>query len=377
MREKLPRSLPPKIANKLKSNVKPPLRQLMPRRRVKKAFTKTQQRKKEHLELCLDTPSVTSRFGTGLDRYSFVHNALPELDIDEIDVSAKFLGTQLQAPILISSMTGGFALARQVNRNLAAAAQCLGIAMGVGSQRVAIEEPSVADSFEVRDVAPDILLLSNLGAVQLNYGYTVDHCRKAIEMIGANGLILHLNVLQEAVQPEGNRNFKGLSEKITHVCQQLKVPVVVKEVGSGISAEVARRLKQAGVKAIDVAGRGGTSWYAVEAQRAAKRGKPAETTFADWGIPTEEALVAVRQAVPDLEIVASGGIRSGLDIAKCISLGADVGAFGQPLLAAALESPEKVIEFIGGIIHEIKVTMLCVGAKNLDALKKIPLVRCT
>jgi isopentenyl-diphosphate delta-isomerase len=194
-------------------------------------------------------------------------------------------------------------------------------------------------------------------------------------MIGADGLILHLNVLQEAVQPEGNRNFKGLSEKIADVCRQLEVPVVVKEVGSGISAAVAMRLKQAGVKAIDVAGRGGTSWYAVEAQRAAKRGKPAETTFADWGIPTEEALVAVRQAVPDLQIVASGGIRTGLDIAKCIALGADIGAFGQPLLAAALESPEKVVEFILGIIHEIKVTMLCVGAKNLDALKKIPLVR--
>jgi isopentenyl-diphosphate Delta-isomerase len=347
----------------------------MPRRRVKKNFTKTQQRKKEHLELCLDTSNVTGHFGTGLDRYSFVHNALPELDIDEIDVSTEFLGKPLRAPILISSMTGGFDLARQVNRNLAAAAQHLGLAMGVGSQRVAIEEPSVAESFGVRDVAPDILLLGNLGAVQLNYGYTVDHCRRAVEMIGADGLILHLNVLQEAVQPEGNRNFKGIGEKIAAVCRQLEVPVVVKEVGSGISAEVALRLSQAGVKAIDVAGRGGTSWYAVEAQRAAKRGKPAETTFADWGIPTEEALVAVRQAVPDLQIVASGGIRTGLDIAKCIALGADMAAFGQPLLAAALESPEKVVEFIGGIIHEIKVTMLCVGAKHLDTLKTIPLVR--
>ncbi len=347
----------------------------MPRRRVKKALTKTQQRKKEHLELCLDATSVTGRFGTGLDRYSFVHNALPELDIDEIDVSTNFLGKQLQAPILISSMTGGFDLARRVNRNLAAAAQRLGLAMGVGSQRVAIEEPAVADSFEVRDVAPDILLLSNLGAVQLNYGYTVDHCRRAVGMIGADGLILHLNVLQEAVQPEGNRNFKSLGEKIAAVCRQLEVPVVVKEVGSGISAEVAVRLKEAGVKAIDVAGRGGTSWYAVEVQRAAKQGKPAETTFADWGIPTEEALIAVRQAVPDLQIIASGGIRTGLDIAKSIALGADMGAFGQPLLAAALESPEKVVEFIAGIIHEIKITMLCVGAKNLDALKKIPLVR--
>jgi isopentenyl-diphosphate delta-isomerase len=346
----------------------------MPPRRVKKALTRTQQRKKEHLELCLDQNSVTGRLGTGLDRYSFVHNALPELDIDEIDVSAHFLGKKLEAPILISSMTGGFELARQVNRNLAAAAQVLGLAMGVGSQRVAIEEPSVADSFEVRDVAPDILLLSNLGAVQLNYGYNVDHCRRAVEMIGADGLILHLNVLQEAAQPEGNRNFKGLGEKIAAVCRQLEVPVVAKEVGSGISAEVAVRLKQAGVKAIDVAGKGGTSWYAVEAQRAAKQGKPAETTFANWGIPTEAALIAVRKAVPDLQIVASGGIRSGLDIAKCIALGADMTAFGQPLLAAALESPEKVVEFIAGIIYEIKVTMLCVGASNLEALKKTPLL---
>lgn len=347
----------------------------MPRRRVKKALSQTQQRKKEHLELCLDPARVTGHFGTGLDRYSFIHNALPELDIAELDVHTNFLGKQLQAPILISSMTGGFDLARKVNRNLAAAAQHLGLAMGVGSQRVAIEEPLVADSFRVRDVAPDILLLSNLGAVQLNYGYTVEHCRRAVGMIGADGLILHLNVLQEAVQPEGNRNFKGLGEKIAGVCRQLEVPVVVKEVGSGISAEVATRLKQAGVKAVDVAGRGGTSWYAVEAQRAAKGGKPVETTFADWGIPTEEALVAVRQAVPDLQIVASGGIRTGLDIAKSIALGADIAAFGQPLLAAALESPEKVVQFIGAIIQEIKITMLCVGARNLDALKQTPLMR--
>jgi isopentenyl-diphosphate Delta-isomerase len=347
----------------------------MPRRRVKKALTNTQQRKKEHLELCLDPASVTGPTGTGLDHYSFVHNALPELDIDELDIRTNFLGKQLKAPLLISSMTGGFDLARRVNRNLAAAAQELGLAMGVGSQRVAIEAPSVADSFEVRDVAPDILLLGNLGAVQLNYGYSIDHCRKAVAMIGADGLILHLNVLQEAVQPEGNRNFKGLGEKIAEVCRQLEVPVVAKEVGSGISAEVAVRLKGAGVKAIDVAGRGGTSWYAVEARRAAKQGKPAEATFTDWGIPTAEALVTVRQAVPDLQIVASGGIRTGLDIAKAIALGADLSAFGQPLLAAALESPDKVIDFILVIIQEIKIAMLCVGAKNLDELKKIPLVR--
>src|SRR4030095_15850278 len=343
MREKPPRSPPPKSASKLKSNAKPVLCQLMPRRRVKKALTKTQQRKREHLELCLDTTSVTGRFGTGLDRYSFVHNALPELDIDEIDVSTKFLGTQLQAPILISSMTGGFALARQVNRNLAAAAQRLGLAMGVGSQRVAIEEPSVADSFEVRDVAPDILLLSNLGAVQLNYGYTVDHCRRAVEMIGADALILHLNVLQEAVQPEGNRNFSGLTEKIAGICRDLGVPVVAKEVGSGISAEVALRLARAGVKAIDVAGKGGTSWYAVEASRAAKAGQPVDFSFADWGIQTDRSLIAVREVLPEMTLIASGGIRSGLDMAKAIALGADMAALGQPLLAPALESTETVV----------------------------------
>jgi len=347
----------------------------MPRRRVRKALTPTQQRKREHLELCLDTKSVTNSSGTGLDRYHFVHNALPELDMDEIDLSATFLGKRLKAPILISSMTGGFDLARKVNRNLAAAAQQLGLAMGVGSQRVAIEEPSVAESFQVRDVAPDILLLGNLGAVQLNYGYTVQHCRRAVQMISADGLILHLNVLQEAVQPEGNRNFKGLTKKISEVCRELEFPVLAKEVGSGISTDVAIRLRDAGVKAIDIAGRGGTSWYAVEAKRATSRGKPAETTFLDWGIPTEEALVTVRQAVPDLQLVASGGIRTGLDIAKCIALGADIAALGQPLLASALESTAKVVEFLGGIIEEIRVAMLCVGAPNLAVLKKIPLVR--
>jgi isopentenyl-diphosphate delta-isomerase len=272
-------------------------------------------------------------------------------------------------------MTGGFDLARKVNRNLAAAAQALGLAMGVGSQRVAIEEPSAAPSFQVRDVAPDILLFGNLGAVQLNYGYTVDHCRRAVAMIGADGLIFHLNVLQEAVQPEGNRNFKDVGEKIAAVCRDLEVPVMAKEVGNGISVDVAVRLQQAGVKAIDVAGKGGTSWSAVEAQRAAIKGQRPDTAFADWGIPSEEALVSVRRALPDMPLVASGGIRSGVDIAKSIALGADIGAFGQPLLAAALESSARVVEYISRIIHELKVSMLCAGAANLAELRQVPLVR--
>ena len=347
----------------------------MPPRRASKALTQTQQRKKEHLEICLDTERVSGASRTGFDRYYFVHNALPELDIDELDLSTTFLGKRLRAPILISSMTGGFDLARQVTRNLAAAAQELGIAMGVGSQRVAIEEPSAANSFQVRDVAPDILLCANLGAVQLNYGYGLDQCQRAVAMIGADALIFHLNVLQEAVQPEGNRNFKGLTEKIASVCRQLTVPVVVKEVGNGLSVEVARRLVRAGVQAVDVAGKGGTSWSAVEAQRAVQSGQRAETTFADWGIPTEEALVSIRQALPEIPLVASGGIRTGVDVAKAIALGADIAAFGQPLLAAALESSAHVVKFIARVIHEIKVAMLCVGAADLTALRRAPLAR--
>ncbi len=347
----------------------------MPTRRVKNALTQTQKRKKEHLELCLDTESVSSPSSTGLEVYRFVHNALPELDIDEIDIGTTFLGKRLKAPILISSMTGGFDLARKVNRNLAVAAQRLGLAMGVGSQRVAIEEPSAASSFQVRDLAPDILLLGNLGAVQLNYGYGLEQCRRALAMIGADGLILHLNVLQEAVQPEGNRNFKGLTGKIAAMCRELGVPVVAKEVGNGISVDVATRLQRAGVKAIDIAGKGGTSWSAVETQRAARLGQRVDTAFADWGIPTEEAIISVRKALPDIQLIASGGIRSGVDMAKSIALGADLAGLGQPLLAAALESADKVVELLAGVIHELKVSMLCVGSKDLRELRQAPLTR--
>ncbi|HWP56579.1 MAG TPA: type 2 isopentenyl-diphosphate Delta-isomerase [Candidatus Acidoferrales bacterium] len=348
----------------------------MPAKR-KTPLSPTQQRKKEHLELCRDADALGREGRARFDRYSFIHNALPELDFAEIDLRTRFFGKTVNAPLLISSMTGGFGLAKKVNRNLALAAQALGIAMGVGSQRVAIEEPSARDTFQVRDVAPDILLFANLGAVQLNYGYGVEQCRSAVEMIGADGLILHLNVLQEAVQPEGNRNFKGLSAKIAAVCGDLEVPVMAKEVGSGISADVALRLKEAGVRAIDVAGMGGTSWYAVEAKRAAKKGEAYDETFASWGIPTDESLVMVRRAVPDLELVASGGIRSGLDVAKAIALGADLCGIGQPLLNPALESAEQVIKFLERVIYGLRVAMLCVGAPDLASLRRAELARRT
>ncbi len=349
----------------------------MPAKRVKrkKYLTATQQRKKQHLSYSLDTNAVSYPYGSGFDGYTFLHNALPELDMDESDTTARFWGGCVRAPLLISSMTGGFGLARKVNWNLAIAAQELGLAMGVGSQRVALEEPSVAESFQVREVAPDIFLFANLGAVQLNYGYGIDQCRRAVSMIQADALILHLNVLQEATQPEGDRNFKGLTNKIAQICRQLEVPVLVKEVGTGISDEVALRLQDAGVRAIDVAGTGGTSWYAVEARRAAKKGQFPEKTFANWGIPTDESLKMVRRAVPDLELVASGGIRNGLDVGKAVALGANLCGIGQPLLEPALNSAGRVVETISKIIYEIKLTMLCAGARNLEALRQVPLIR--
>src|SRR5439155_1451124 len=238
----------------------------------------------------------------------------------------------LKVPMLISSMTGGAPRAEEINRNLATAAQELGLAMGVGSQRAALQHPELASTYQVRALAPDIPLFANIGAVQLNYAYGVDECRRAVDMIGADALILHLNALQEAVQPEGDTNFAGLVGKIAQVCREVGVPVIAKEVGWGISAEAARMLWEAGVSAIDVAGAGGTSWSQVELHRIpTERGRLVAEAFADWGIPTVTSLLSVRQAgVPEgKRLFASGGVRNGIDVSKGLSLGADVTGMGQ------------------------------------------------
>jgi isopentenyl-diphosphate delta-isomerase len=224
-------------------------------------------RKKEHLGLLLGSELQSVETRTGLEQYYFVHQALPELDLSAVDASTTLFGKPLRAPLLISPMVGGIQPAARINRNLAEAGQSLGIAMGVGSQRCALEDPATAHTYRVRDVAPDILLFANIGAVQLNYGFGVDECLRAVEMIDADGLVLHLNPLQEALQMEGNTNFAGLLAKIEGVCGSLALPVIAKEVGFGISTEVARRLAEAGVAAIDVAGAGGTSWSMVEGRR--------------------------------------------------------------------------------------------------------------
>lgn len=334
------------------------------------------QRKADHIRINLDEDVRFPNLTTGLEQYRFVHQALPELNLGEVDTSQKLWGKQLRAPILISSMTGGTAEAQRVNRNLAAAAEAQGLAMGLGSQRAGLEHTKTADTFRVRDVAPSILLFANLGAVQLNYGYTVDECRRALEMIEADALILHLNPLQEVLQPEGDVNWRGLLAKIGQVCRQLALPVIAKEVGWGMSEITARRLIEAGVAAIDVAGAGGTSWSQVEMHRApTEHWRRLAAAFANWGIPTAQSLQivdGVRKTMsrPDLPLFASGGIRSGQDVAKCVALGADLVGLASPFLKRAVESTEAVVAEMELLIAELRIATFCSGAAHLGALRQ-------
>jgi len=335
--------------------------------------TGTASRKADHIRINLEE-DVRSGLTTGLERYRFVHQAVPELDLAAIDSRVTLFGKQLSAPLLISSMTGGTAEARRLNHTLAQAAQAAGIAMGLGSQRAAVEDPALAPTFQVRHVAPDILLFANLGAVQLNYGYGVDHCRRAVDMIEADALILHLNALQEAVQPEGDGNFAGLLGRIAAVCRALTVPVIAKEVGWGFSEQAARQLAEAGVAAIDVAGAGGTSWSQVEMHRAqTATQRRIAAAFIDWGIPTAEAIQNVRRAAPALPVIASGGLRDGIDLAKCLALGASLGGLAGPFLKAAAVSVEAVTEAIGELSRELRIAMFAAGAGSIAALQATPL----
>jgi isopentenyl-diphosphate delta-isomerase len=333
----------------------------------------TPKRKADHIRVNLER-DVRSGASTGLERLRFVHNALPELDLRKVDLTQMFLGKKLNAPFLISSMTGGTKRAGRINLALAQAAQARNVAMGLGSQRAALERPSLAATFKVRQVAPDILLFANLGAVQLNSGYGVDQCRRAVDMVEADALILHLNPLQEAVQVDGDVDFSGLLAKIEVVCRQLGRPVIAKEVGWGISARVASRLVEAGVAAIDVAGAGGTSWSQVEMHlaRTPMQARLA-AAFVQWGIPTAEAVASVRRQLPTIPLIASGGLRNGIDIAKCIALGADLGGMAGPLFKAATLSAEAVVEAIDAAVNEIRICLFATGSGDLAALRKAEL----
>jgi isopentenyl-diphosphate delta-isomerase len=334
-----------------------------------------EKRKADHIRINLEEDVSFKKLTNGLENYFFMHQALPELDLALIDTSIEVLGKTLKTPFLISSMTGGTAKAREINRKLAAGAQEAGIAMGLGSMRAGIEDPALESTYRVRDVAPDILLFANLGAVQLNYGYGLVQCQRAVDMIEADALILHFNALQEAVQPEGDGNFSGLLNKVTEICQKLPVPVVAKEVGWGFSRQAARQLADAGVAAIDVAGAGGTSWSQVEMHRArTARHARVAGAFIDWGIPTAISIRYCKETVPDLPVFASGGIKDGIEAAKCIALGASlVGLAGEYLRAADRDGVDGVVDLAETLTQELRVAMFCSGAGDLVALARTPL----
>lgn len=327
-------------------------------------------RKDEHIRINLEE-DVRSSLSTGLERYQIVHQALPEVDLQAVNSSRVLFGRRLAAPILISSMTGGTRDAGQINHRLAEAAQELRFAMGVGSQRAALEHPEQDVTFQVRKYAPDIPLFANLGAIQLNNGFGLDDCRRAVEMIEADALYLHLNPLQEAVQSGGNTNYAGLAARIAEICNKLGIPVIAKEVGWGISVKTARLLIDCGVAAIDVAGAGGTSWSQVEMHRAPDEfTRELAAAFVGWGISTADSILNVQQVDARVQVFASGGIRDGLDIAKSIALGASMAGMAGNFLKAAAISSERVIEVGRLITQQLRVAMFAAGATTLQDLNR-------
>nr|WP_326520965.1 type 2 isopentenyl-diphosphate Delta-isomerase [Leptothoe kymatousa] len=335
-----------------------------------------QDRKADHLRICLEDDVQCHRTTTGLERYRFIHCGLPELSYDQIDIGTQFLGKTLQAPLLISSMTGGTEQARIINQRLAVTAQKFGLAMGVGSQRVAVERPELANTFNVRTYAPDAVLLANLGAVQLNYSYGLEHCQRVVDWLEADALILHLNPLQECVQTRGDTDFSGLMAKIETLCAQLQVPVIAKEVGNGISGSLAQKLINVGIRAIDTAGAGGTSWARVESERAEDvKQRRLGQTFADWGIPTADCIVGVRAIAPEIPLIASGGLRNGLDVAKTLALGANIAGMALPFLKAADHSEDALDTLTDILIAEVKTALFCSGQRNLQDLRHNPVLQ--
>jgi len=334
------------------------------------------ERKRGHIDVVLSGRAQAHSVEAGFEALRFEHCALPELDLEAIDLSTQFLGKRLARPFLISSMTGGQAGAEQINTALAEAAQELGIALGVGSQRIALAEGGHRGiDASLRRRAPDIPLYGNIGAGQLRRDFGSAALLRAVEMIGADALIVHLNPLQEALQANGDTRWSGLLGQIERLCAELPVPVIVKEVGFGISAPVALRLVGCGVAAIDVAGAGGTSWSAVEGAMSAdpRRAALAEL-YRDWGIPTATALREVRAALPALPLIGSGGIRSGLDAAKAIHLGADLVGQAGALLQAATQGVQAVLDHFAQLEDALRLACFATGSKDLAALRRVRLL---
>lgn len=327
-------------------------------------------RKADHLRINIEENVAAKGVTSGFEEWRFEHCALPEMDLAEVDTRAAFLDKTLATPLLISCMTGGTDEAREINRRLARVAQGARCAMGVGSGRVLLEDPDVLATFNVRDDMPSVPLLANIGAVQLNRGYGVDDCRRLVTMLRADALVLHLNALQEALQPEGDTCFSGLLAKIGRLCAQLGTPVVVKEVGWGISADLVERLLSAGVSAVDVAGAGGTSWSQVERERLGDpRARRVAAAFSGWGIPTAECVLAARGVSSTALIIASGGVRDGIDVAKAIALGADVVGIAGAFLRAAAEGESAAADLAWELTGTLRAAMFAVGARTLRDLR--------
>ena len=329
-------------------------------------------RKLRHIDACLTGPVEFEGLTTGFEHYQLPYDALTQTNLAGVDLRTEFLGSPLRAPVLIGAMTGGAELARTINRNLADAAQKLGVGMMLGSQRIMLDDDpagnATAASFEVRDLAPDVLLIGNIGLAQVCDSLT-PRLAAALERVDANAVAVHINPLQEAMQADGDTDFSGSLAALGRLAEELGYPVMVKEVGHGIGAVAAARLHGLPIAAVDVAGAGGTSWARVE--QLVRYGEVRYPAIAEWGVPTAQALQEVRQALPGMPLVASGGIRSGMDAAKAIALGADVVALARPLLAPAIESAAAVVDVLGGFIEELRICLHGCGVSDLDGLRRI------
>ena len=338
---------------------------------------KIEKRKKDHLDISIKE-NVISETSAGFEDITLIHQALPEVDLSEIDTSIRIFERTLSLPLIIESMTGGTSKAIKINKMLALCAEQYGLGIGVGSQRAAIENSNLKKTYRVvRDFAPSALVFANIGCPQLSKNYGIEEAKKAIDMIEADALMIHSNPLQESIQLEGEPNFNGVLSKITEICSNLDIPIVLKETGSGISKEMALLIEKAGAKSIDVGGLGGTSWSLVEYFRAIKAGRKIQqrlgNTFKNWGIPTCVSLVEAARTT-NLIVISSGGLRSGLDIAKSIALGASAGGMALPILKAAMRGNKFLNEIVEALIQELKLSMFLVGANNVSMLQKVPLI---
>lgn len=331
----------------------------------------TPERKESHVEVCLRQEVNADRLSTGLERWRFEHCALPEMALSDVDTSCAIFGKTVAAPLFVAPMTGGTEKTAEIVRNLAIAAGELNLAMSVGSQRAAVEDPSRAQYFEVRRYAPKIPVFANIGAVQLNYGYGPEHFQRAVDMIGADACFIHVNPLQECIQEGGDTNFRDLLPKIAELVRRLSVPVIVSEVGCGFSAKTLQRLRDAGVRAVCPSGGGGTSWSLVEALRAKDPARARSgVLFRNWGIPLSEAVQKARAAGPELTVMAVGGVQDGLQVAKLVALGADLCGMARQLLAPAVAGPEAALGELRQHLADLRIAMFCAGARDIEDLKR-------